>query len=114
MRGNFLSPGILAAAGSAALLGCASQFTTVAPQPPQQYSRLGEATGSACGSLGIFGTASYFVPMGINGRVANAYKNAVDSVPGATALVDVTIQEHWAWWLFATSRCVTVTGEAIK
>jgi hypothetical protein len=52
--------------------------------------------------------------MGINGRVANAYKNAVDSVPGATALVDVTIQEHWAWWLFATSRCVTVTGEAIK
>lgn len=114
MRGKFRTPAILAAAASAALVGCASEFTTVAPEPPIQYSRLGKATGSGCGSLGIVATAYYFVPMGVNGRVERAYKNAVASVPGATALVDVTIQEDWTWWLIGTSRCVTVSGEAIK
>ncbi len=114
MTENHRSFAILAVAASAALAACASGFTTVAPEPPQQYSRLGRATGSACGSLGILATAYYFVPIGINGRVENAYKNAVASVPGATGLVDVTIQEDWAWWLIGTSRCVTISGEAIK
>ena len=52
--------------------------------------------------------------MGINSRVENAYQNALASVPGATALVDVTMRENWQWWVIGTSRCVTVTGEAIK
>ena len=114
MRGNHRSLAILAAATSAALAACVSGFTTVAPEPPQQYSRLGKATGSACGSLGILATAYYFVPMGFHGRIKNAYDNAVASVPGATALVDVTIQEDWNWWFIGTARCVTISGEAIK
>lgn len=96
------------------MVGCSSGFTTVAPTPPQQYTRLGVAIGSACGSLGIIATAYYFIPMGINSRVENAYNKAVASVPGATGLIDVTIKEDWTWWLIGTSRCVTVTGEAIK
>src|SRR6266852_9984007 len=114
MRRNHRSLTILTVAASAVLAACASGFTTVAPEPPQQYSRLGKATGSACGSVGVLATAYYFAPMGINGRVENAYKNAVASVPGATGLVDVTIQEDWSWWLIGTSRCVTISGEAIK
>jgi hypothetical protein len=114
MRWNYRSLAIPAAAASAALLGCASGFTTVAPEPPQNYSRLGKATGSACGSLGILATAYYFVPMGFHGRIKNAYDNAVASVPGATGLVDVTFQENWNWWLIGTARCVTISGEAIK
>jgi hypothetical protein len=95
------------------LSACASGYTTVAPTPPPKFTRLGPATGSACGSLGVLATAYNFVPMGVNGRVANAYKNAVASVPGATALIDVTMQEDWYWWFIGTARCVTVKGEAI-
>lgn len=94
--------------------GCASGFTNVAPSPPQSYQSLGTTTGSGCGSLGILGTAYYFVPMGINNRVEKAYNDAVSKVPNATALTNVTIQENWYWWFIGTARCVTVTGEAIK
>lgn len=105
---------MLILASIAALSGCASGFTTVAPTPPQQFTRLGHAEGSACGSLGIVSTAYYAIPMGLNGRVERAYNNALESVPGATALVDVTVKEDWMWWLIGTARCVKVSGEAIK
>lgn len=114
MGWNCRSPAILAIAASVALAGCASDFITVAPEPPQQFSRLGKAAGSACGSLGILSTSTNFVPMGIHGRYERAYKTALASVPGATGLVDVTIQEDWTWWFIGTSRCVTINGEAIK
>lgn len=108
------APTILPMVVSILLGGCASGFTNVAPTPPKEYQRLGAATGSGCGSLGILATAYYFVPMGINSRVERAYTHAVASVPNATALVDVTIEEDWYWWLLGTARCVTVKGEAVK
>lgn len=103
-----------AAAACVLLAGCASAFVPIAPKPPAQYAKLGPAKGSACGSLGILGTAYYFVPMALNSRMADAYKDAVASVSGATALIDVTVEEDWYWWVIGTARCVTVTGEAIK
>ena len=106
--------GSIAIIAALLITGCASGFTTVAPTPPPQYTRLGSATGTACGSLGIIQTSTYFIPMGLNGRVENAYNNAVASVPGATALLNVTIKETWSWWLIGTARCVTISGEAIK
>jgi len=93
---------------------CASTYTNVAPMPPKEFHRLGQAKGSACGSLGILATAYNFIPMALNSRVETAYGNAVASVPGATALVDVTMKEDWYWWVIGSARCVTVTGEAIK
>lgn len=96
------------------LAGCASDLTKVAPTPPQNYQKLGKTSGTACGSLGILATAYYAIPMGLNSRVERAYADALAKVPGATALIDVTYQEDWAWFLIATSRCVTVTGEAVK
>ena len=62
----------------------------------------------------IFGSALNFLPAGLNERVENAYNDALIKAPGATALVDVTMHENWYWWLVGSSRCVTVTGEAIK
>ncbi len=114
MKWSTRSPMILAIAASAALAGCSSGFTNVAPEPPPQHTRLGKATGTACGSLGLLATAYYFVPMGINSRVERAYGEALASVPGATALTDITMKEDWNWWLFGTGRCVTIDGEAIK
>ncbi len=102
------------AAACVVLGACVSGFTMVAPAPPQQFSRLGPATGTACGSLGVLATAYNFVPMGLDGRMERAYQAAVASVPGATALIDVTAQEDWTWWLIGTMRCLTISGEAIK
>jgi hypothetical protein len=96
------------------ITGCASGPTLIAPQPPAHYEKLGPAKGTASGSLGVLATAYYFIPMGLNTRFHRAYDNAVASVPGATGLVDVTIEESWFWWVIGTARAVTITGEAIR
>jgi len=94
--------------------GCTTGLTTIAPQPPVQYERLGPATGKATGSIGVLGTATNFIPMGLNSRVYRAYDRAVTSVPGATGLVDVTLEESWFWWVIGSARTVTISGEAIR
>jgi len=86
----------------------------VSPEPPAKFERLGQATGTGTGSLGIGGTAEYVIPMWLNGRVQRAYDDAVASVPGATGLIDVTLKENWFWWVIGTARTVTITGEAIR
>jgi hypothetical protein len=93
---------------------CSGGFTTVAPKPPAKFRTLGTAHGSACGSMLIYSSPLNFIPAGLNGRVENAYKDALSSVPGATALIDVTIQENWFWWILGTTRCVKISGEAVK
>jgi hypothetical protein len=94
--------------------GCASNMTLIAPQPPDHFTKLGHAEGKACGSM-LAGTPTYnFIPVYLNSRVERAYQQAVESVPGATALGDVTIQENWYWWLIGTTRCTIITGEAIR
>jgi hypothetical protein len=101
--------------GAVVLLGgCASEFTKVAPQSPEKYERLGPASGTGCGTLLIDGTAWNFIPVLLNSRVERAYANALESVPGATALVDVTMSEDWFWWLLGSTKCVTISGEAIR
>jgi hypothetical protein len=82
--------------------------------PPANYEKLGHATGDATGSIGLGPTSLNFIPLGLNSRVQNAYDNALKSVPGATALIDVTYQESWFWWVLGTARKVTISGEAIK
>ena len=115
MKGNRKKLSVVTALAAAALMGgCASGYTNVAPAPAAEHARVGAATGSACGSLGLLATAYNFVPMGLNSRVERAYADAVSSVPGATGLTDVTMQENWYWWLVGTARCVTITGEAVK
>lgn len=100
---------------AAMLLGaCASGYTKVSPTPPADYQSLGPTTGKACGSLGILATAYYAIPLGLNSRVENAYIDALNKVPGARSLTNVTMQEDWFWWLIGTARCVTLSGEAIK
>ena len=98
------------------LSGCASNFKNIAPLPPEKYEKLGQVTGTACGSLVSLGggTAYYFLPIMLNSRIDRAYEEALQSTKGATSLIDVTIDEYWLWWVLGTSRCVTITGEAIK
>jgi hypothetical protein len=102
-------------AGAVILLGgCESGFVKVAPQPPEKYERLGPASGTGCGTLFIDGTAYNFIPVLLNERVERAYAKALESVPGATALINVTMSEDWFWWVVGSTKCVTISGEAIK
>ena len=52
--------------------------------------------------------------MGLNSRSERAYDEAVQSVPNATGLINVTYKENWFWWVIGTNRTVTVTGDAIR
>jgi hypothetical protein len=94
--------------------GCASDFTKVAPRPPEKFQKLGRASGTACGSMIIGDWVLHFIPIALNSRVERAYAEALSSVPGATAMVDVTYQERWYYWAIGDTRCVTITGEAIR
>ncbi len=94
--------------------GCASSYSLILPKPPDQYQKLGEAKGEACGSMLILFTAYNFIPIDLNERTENAYQRALASVPGATGLINVTLQDHWFWWVIGSTKCVTITGEAIR
>lgn len=101
--------------GASALLllaGCASEPVTIVSTPPPKFQVLGRASGQACGTMGFLFVQ--FIPIGLNERIANAYQRAIKSVPAATSLVNVQISEDWYWWMIATSRCTTVTGDAIR
>lgn len=102
------------ALASLLLAACSSGFTNVAPTPPTNFQNLGPTTGRACGSLGVLTNYAYVIPLGLNSRVQNAYIDALNKVPGATSLINVTMQEDWFWWVIGTARCVTVSGEAVK
>ena len=96
------------------IMGCSSGFIMAGKRPPENYQKLGQAKGEACGSLLIGATAYYFIPVLLNSRVERAYQRALESVPGSTSLVNVTLEEYWLWWVIGTARCVTITGEGVK
>lgn len=96
------------------LSGCASGFTNLAPRPPEQYEKLGKVEGTGCGTMLLLSTAYNFIPVMLNERVENAHAEALGKAPGATKLVNVTYREFWYWWVIGTTRCVTISGEAIR
>ncbi len=95
-------------------MGCSSGFTTIGAHPPENYQKLGKATGEACGTLIGGPTAYNAIPIGLNSRTEIAYKNALANVPGSTGLTDITLEETWIWWVIGSTRCVKISGEAIK
>lgn len=114
-RGSFREGLALSAAFFAFLLtGCGSAPIVVGKLPPAKYEKLGAATGEACGTLGLLTPPINFIPMALNSRVEDAYRQAIQSVPGATSLLNVEYKEEWFWWILATTRCTTITGDAIK
>lgn len=94
--------------------GCSGAFVKVAPLPPAGYERLGHVEGSGCGSLAIAWGPWAFIPIGLDSRLERARAAALAQRPGATALVDVRITERWYWYFLALTRCITVSGEAIR
>ncbi len=107
LRGLFVSAMVF-------FMGCASGYTTIAPRLPEKFEKLGRAEGTACGAMLIDGTVYNFIPILLNERSERAYERAVESVPGATALANVSMREYWFWWVIGSTRCVTIKGEAIR
>lgn len=101
------------ASAAATTLGCSSTVM-LAPLPPENYTVLGETDGRACGVLLLGDWYAAVLPIQLSQRVANARAKAIAKVPGATDLINVTVQENWYYWFIGSSRCVTVTGEAIQ
>ena len=95
-------------------MACGSAPIVVGKLPPAKYEKLGAAKGEACGTLGLLTPPVNFIPMALNSRIEDAYQEAIQSVPGATGLVNVEYKEDWFWWVLATTRCTTITGDAIK
>jgi len=106
------------AASLLALTACETAYVTIAPDVGGATTRLGPAEGFASSHLGIpwpvWAPVLCFIPYGWDDRAPMAYGAAVASVPDATAIADVTIQEDWIWWAVATSRKLTVRGLAVK
>jgi hypothetical protein len=113
MRGNRGLAGGLLLLGLS-LPACTTNRTMLAPHPPAQYTRLGAARGEGCSSIVPLYGVLQVAPVQVGGRLQRAYDAALASVPGATALIDVTFQEHWYWAVFGTVYCTTITGEAVR
>ena len=97
-----------------AATGCSSAWVRVAPEPVGTVKRLANVEGTGCGSLFLLFPFTDVFPMGLNSRVQSAYDEALEEAEGATAVVDVSIEESWFWWILGTTRCVTVRGVAVK
>lgn len=104
----------LAVGATLLVAGCSSPMVMIAPDVKPTAVKLGPTEGTATGSLLVGPSAYNFLPVMLNSRVQRAYDNALAAVPGATALTSVTLQENWYWWVFGTSRRITITGEAVK
>ena len=86
----------------------------VAPRPPLQYEKLGTTEGVGCLSSWLPFPFTSSVTVGFRGRFERARAEALEKIPGATALVDVEIQETTTYWPFGATDCMTVRGTAIR
>lgn len=101
-------------AATLAVGGCARDYTMLAPRPPAAYERLGRVEGVGCGSSWLLLPFDNTAEFGYRGRIERARAAALAQKPGATALLDVSVQEHTTWWLIGVTECVTVRGDAIR
>lgn len=97
------------------LTGCTSRYAKISIAPGTEKEVFGPTSGTACGLLGISVLPTgQFIPIALLNRYQKAHRLAVERVPRATDLKDVTIQESWYFPLFGVLRCVTVAGVAVR
>jgi len=104
----------LLALGLAASAGCSSGWVDLSPVPPASYAKLGPAEGEACATYFLALPWHQFLAFGASDRLVRARDAAIASVPDATGLVNVTLQERWAYWGLFSRRCAIVCGDAIR
>jgi len=96
------------------LVGCTTEFTTIAPDVRPDAERLGHVRGVAHRHI-LFGTPTYnIIPLAWSGAVQRAVDRALAQAPGSDALVDVTLEEDWFWWVIGSARTTVLEGDAVK
>jgi len=105
---------ILAALALASSTGCSSGWVDLSPLPPATYEKLGPAEGEACATSLLALPWHQVLEYGGTDRLERARAAAVASVPDATGLLDVSLQERWAYWVLFSQRCAIVRGEAFR
>jgi hypothetical protein len=111
---RLLAKRLLLAIGLAASGGCSSGWVELSPIPPASYTKLGPAEGEACATYVMALPWHQLLAFGSNDRLVRARAAALASVPDSTGLVNVTLQERWAWWGLFSRRCAVVRGDAIR
>jgi hypothetical protein len=99
----------LAAAALLATAGCHSDPLTIpsAPLGPNEKV-IGQVEGSKAGAM-LF----QLIPIGQNGRFAEAYKQALLCAPGATRIIDPKLEETWLWFYVLNVYDFKVSGTAV-
>ncbi len=111
---RFLATRALLSLALAASSACASGWVDLSPVPPASYANLGPAEGEACATYALALPWHQILAFGASDRLLRARDAAIASVPDATGLVDVTLQERWAYWGLFSRRCAIVRGDAIR
>ena len=97
-----------------ACAACSSDWIELSPLPPASYQTLGPAVGEACATNPLALPWHQVFALGAIDRLERARDAAIASVPDATGLVNVTLQERWAYWGLFSRRCAIVRGDAIR
>ena len=97
-----------------ATTACSSSWVDLSPPPAAPYEKLGPAEGEACALSFLALPWHQIFPLGGTDRLERARDAALASVPGATGLVNVTLQEKWTYWVLLSRRCAIVRGDAIR
>ena len=94
-------------AGCAAHSGGVSASTK--PLAPGGYTELKEVSGDDC-QYYILG----LVPLSTTNKLKNAIADALGQANGADALIKVTVDNHYQWWVLWTTACTKVHATAVK
>lgn len=95
-------------------ISCSSGSVLIQQNLTGNEKVLGNVEGEACGFLGFVAAGYHFIPVGLNGRIENAYNDAISKIPGTKALQNISIDETWFWLGIGTFRCLYIKGEALK
>lgn len=94
-------------AGCSAISGGISASTK--PLLPGGYTELKEVSGEDCQYylLGL-------VPLSRTNKLRNAVADAMNDAKGADALIKVTADTTWQWWILWVTACTQVHGTAVQ
>lgn len=93
--------------------GCAAHSGGVSastkPLAPGGYTELKEVSGDDC-QYYILG----LVPLSTTNKLKNAIADAMGQANGADALIKVTVDNHYQWWVLWTTACTRVHATAVR
>jgi hypothetical protein len=97
---------------SIAIGGCAHQAGGIAPSTiplsPGSYTVLGAVYGRDC----VFAVLG-LIPVTSGNMTHRAVSKALARLPGTSALINVTADTYFQWWLVVANTCTEVHGTAV-